>query len=63
MQVSNERRQQESIERDLMSREEIVSMAIEQATRSDAALQSKLAALKTERIRVETGKNIVCILY
>ena len=38
-------------------------MAIEQATRSDAALQSKLAALKTERIRVETGKNIVCILY
>lgn len=38
-----------------MAREEVVSMAIEQVTRSDSVLQAKLAALKRDRIRAEAG--------
>lgn len=39
----------------LMAKEEVTSMAIEQVTRSDTALQARLAALKRERIRAEAG--------
>jgi hypothetical protein len=53
--VNNERRQLEAAERALMAKEEVVSMAIEQVTRSDTVLQAKLAALKRDRIRAEAG--------
>jgi hypothetical protein len=59
-QLNNERRMQEGIERDLMAKEEVISMAIEQVTRSDTALQAKLAALKKERIRAEAGEYSRC---
>jgi hypothetical protein len=54
--VNNERRQLEAAERALMAKEEVVSMAIEQVTRSDTVLQAKLAALKRDRIKAEAGK-------
>jgi hypothetical protein len=53
--VNNGRRQLEAAERALMAKEEVVSMAIEQVTRSDTVLQAKLAALKRDRIRAEAG--------
>jgi hypothetical protein len=53
--VNNDRRQLEAAERALMAKEEVVSMAIEQVTRSDTVLQAKLAALKRDRIRAEAG--------
>jgi hypothetical protein len=54
---------QEQAERDLMAREEVVSMAIEQVTRSDSVLQAKLVALKRDRIRAEAGEYCcVCLL-
>jgi hypothetical protein len=43
-----------------MAREEVVSMAIEQVTRSDSVLQAKLAALKRDRIRAEAGRCLFC---
>lgn len=56
LQVNAERRQQEAAERALMAKEEVVSMAVEQVVRSDEVLQSKLAALKRDRIRAEAGE-------
>jgi hypothetical protein len=44
-----------------MAREEVVSMAIEQVTRSDSVLQAKLAALKRDRIRAEAGEYLLCL--
>ena len=53
--VAQERRVKEQFERECMQREEVVSMHVEQVFRSDSQLQAKLLALKTDRIRAETG--------
>ena len=39
-----------------MAKEEVVSMCVEQVFRSDGALQAKLLAAKTDRIRAEAGE-------
>lgn len=60
-QANNDRKAREQVERECMAREEVVSMSVEQVFRSDSQLQSKLAALKKDRIKAETG-TADCVL-
>ncbi len=61
--VAQERRVREQFERECMQKEEVVSMHVEQVFRSDAQLQAKLLALKTDRIRAESGKCLFILLF
>lgn len=60
--VNNARREREAAERELMKKEESISMQHEMVFRNDIQLQQRLASLKSDRIRVEKGYFIFCFV-